>query len=300
MDFLSAIQEEGILLFDGSMGTQLMMRGLGVGELPDSWNLKKPEIIKELFKEYYSSGSDMVQTATFRANELALKEAGIENLSDLQIINETSARLLRSVCPPGKFIVGDIGPSGKFLPPVGNTTYEELEQSFLKQVQVLAPFIDVWHVETMSDIQEIKAAITAIKKVSKIPIIASMTFKKTPKGFFTVMGNPVDQCISELIDTGVAVVGSNCGFGSDEFIDLVKAIRNVTPDYPISIKPNAGQPEMQNGILVYKQPPEKFVLDIKSILEFDVQIIGGCCGTGPTHIKLLRKLITELNGSRHE
>ncbi|MFX0185478.1 MAG: homocysteine S-methyltransferase family protein [Candidatus Hodarchaeota archaeon] len=291
MDFLTLLKDKSILLFDGSLGTQLMVRGLKPGEVPDSWNLERPEIIKDLFKDYFASGSDMIQTATFRANGVALKGYGLEE--SIREINEAAGEILRSICPPGKCIIGDIGPSGEFLPPVGKVTLQKLEEGFHKQTQALESYVDAWHLETFSDLQEIKAAIKAVKEESKKPIIASMTFRKSPRGYFTIMGNSISQSVEELIDLGVTVLGSNCTLGSEDFIDLVKAIRDIIPDYPLSIKPNAGQPTVENGVSIYRQTPEQFAEDMQKILDLNVQILGGCCGTGPKHIQLLRSLIDD-------
>lgn len=288
MDFHSLLKEKQVLLFDGSLGTELMRRGLKQGTLPDRWNLEKPEVIKNVFEGYFQAGSDIVQTATFRANGVALKKQGIEEIEE---INETSAKILQSVCPENACIVGDIGPSGEFLPPVGNASLEDLKQGFQIQAKALSSYVDAYHIETFSDLQEMKAAISAVQSESKKPIIASMTYKKTPRGFFTVMGNSVADSIDEMINSGVSVIGANCTLGSDDYYDLVKTMRTVTPEYPISVKPNAGQPELENGVPIYKQPPDKFAKDMKEILQYGVQIIGGCCGTGPTHIQLLRKEI---------
>ena len=296
MDFLSLLQEKNILLFDGALGTELMNRGLTPGEVPDRWNLDRPEVMKEVFQRYYTAGSDLVQTATFRANGVALSKYGIEDL--LEDINTSSGEIVRSVCPSNKCVIGDIGPSGEFLAPVGKASINDLKKGFQTQARVLAPFIDAWHLETFSDIQEMKAAIEAVQIESNKPIIASMTYNKTPKGFFTVMGNSIADCISELIDSSVAVIGSNCTLISSDFIDLVKIMRELAgdPNFPLSLKPNAGQPVLKNGNTVYEQSPEEYAKDMKQILEKDGQIVGGCCGTGPKHIQLLRKIIDELKG----
>ncbi len=288
MDFLSLLEEKKVLLFDGSLGTELMRRGLKRGTLPDIWNLEKPDIIKDVFKQYFLAGSDIVQTATFQANGIALKKHGIEAIDE---INKTSAEILRSICPENACIIGDIGPSGEFLPPVGNATINELEQGYKSQVRALEGYIDAYHLETFSDLQEMTIAINAVQTESNKPIIASMTYKKTPRGFFTIMGNSLTECTNKLIELGVSVVGSNCTMGSKEFIELVKCIRDIIPNFPVSIKPNAGQPELIDGIPIYKQRPEDFSEDFKKILGYRVQIIGGCCGTGPSHIRLLRKEI---------
>ncbi len=294
MDFLSLLKKKEILLFDGALGTELMRRGINPGDLPDKWNLDKPEIIREIFEQYYTAGSDLVQTATFRANGVALKRYEMEHL--FEEINRKSGKILRSVCPSEKCVIGDIGPSGEFLPPVGKASINDIKKGFQEQAQYLEPFVDAWHLETFSDLQEMKAAILAVQIESNKPIIASMTYNKTPKGFFTVMGNSVVDCVSEIINSGVTVVGSNCTLGSDDFIELVRVLRTVAPEIPLSLKPNAGQPELQNGVTIYKQEPKDFAKDMKEILKYDGQIIGGCCGTGPTHIQLLRRIIDELTG----
>ncbi|UCG02878.1 MAG: homocysteine S-methyltransferase family protein [Candidatus Heimdallarchaeota archaeon] len=294
MEFLSLLQKKEILLFDGALGTELMLRGLKPRDVPDKWNLDRPEVIKEVFEQYYNAGSDIVQTATFRANGVALEKYGIENL--IEDINKSSGEILRSVCPPDKCVIGDIGPSGEFLEPVGKASINDLKKGFQKQAKALAPFVDAWHLETFSDIREMKAAILAVQIESNKPIIASMTYQRTPKGYFTIMGNTLIDCVSELLNSGVAIIGSNCTLSSNDFFDLMKTMRAVAPKIPLSIKPNAGNPELENGKSIYKQPPEDFAKDIKKILEHDGQIVGGCCGTGPTHIKLLRKIIDELRG----
>ncbi|MFX0125976.1 MAG: homocysteine S-methyltransferase family protein [Candidatus Hodarchaeota archaeon] len=294
MDFLSHLKEKEILLFDGALGTELMRRGLKPGEAPDRWNIDHPEVIREIFEQYYNAGSDLVQTATFRANGVALEKYGIKNM--LEEINKSAGEILRSVCPPDKCVIGDIGPSGEFLKPVGKASINELKLGFQLQTKALAPFVDAWHLETFSDIREMKAAVIAVQIESNKPIIASMTYKKTPKGYFTIMGNNAVDCVSELLNSGVAIIGSNCTLSSDEFFDLVKIMRTVAPKIPLSIKPNAGNPQLEDGKSVYKQPPEGFAKDMKKILENDGQIVGGCCGTGPRHIQLLRKIIDNLRG----
>jgi 5-methyltetrahydrofolate--homocysteine methyltransferase len=294
MDFLTLLREKEILLFDGALGTELMLRGLKPGEAPDKWNIDHPEVIREVFQEYFDAGSDIVQTATFRANGVALAKYGIEG--QLEKINKSSGEILQSVCPPNKCVIGDIGPSGEFLEPVGKASINELKLGFQRQAKALAPYVDAWHLETFSDIREMKAAVLAVQIESNKPIIASMTYNRTPKGYFTIMGNTVVDCISELLNSGVTVIGSNCTLSSNDFFDLVKIMRVVAPKIPLSIKPNAGSPQLENGISVYKQPPEDFAKDMKKIVEYDGQIIGGCCGTRPIHIQLLRKIIDDLRG----
>ena len=206
-------------------------------------------------------------------------------------LNQAAGRLLRDICPEYKGVVGDIGPSGEFLPPVGNGDLEEMKRGFELQAEALDPFVDAWHLETFSDLKEMFIAVESVQSSSSKPVIASMTYTKTPKGYYTVMGNSIKDCFVALKNKGVTVVGANCTLGSEDYPNLVKEFRALDSDFPISIKPNAGLPELKDGIAFYKQIPEDFALDVGSTLIDGVQIIGGCCGTRPIHIELLRKQI---------
>lgn len=273
-----------------------MTRGLKPGEVPDLWNIRHPETIKDLFHKYYSVGSDMVQTATFRANTVALKGAGIEDAEQVRRINRAAGYVLSNVRPVGRLIIGDIGPSGDFLPPVGQGSIEEMESGFRLQTQVLDTYVDAWHLETFSDLTELVAAIRAVQGESSKPIVASLTFRETRNGFFTIMGNSLTQFLETMLEMKVRVIGSNCTMGSKEFIGLSSQMRRELielgePDYPLSIKPNAGQPELVNGVPRYNQTPQEFTSDMQQVLQNDIQIIGGCCGTGPAHIEMLRSAI---------
>ena len=295
---LNHLENKGTLLFDGSMGTELMLRGLNQGEIPDVWNIKKPEVVQDIFKNYFTAGSDLVQTATFRANPIALKAKNLENL--VEKINESSASLLNDVRPEGRLIVGDIGPSGVFFPPVGNADFNELVSNFKRQAKVLAPIVDTFHLETFSDIQEMKAAIEGVRKATNKPIIASMTYNRTSRGFFTIMGNSLKDSFTELIESKVSVIGANCTLGSEDFVQLYKDMKIINQTFPLSLKPNAGKPILQNDRLMYQQTPEEFGKDMSTILNLNngPLIIGGCCGTNPDHIKLLRNLIDQKNRVR--
>ncbi|MHA1167747.1 MAG: homocysteine S-methyltransferase family protein [Candidatus Hodarchaeales archaeon] len=274
------------ILFDGGMGTELIKRGLDPGKVLDLQNLENPSVIKEIQSNYYKAGSDMVQTCTFSSNLVNLTKHGYG--TRLEEINLKALANISEVRPPGKLVVGDIGPSGEFRPPVGNATGDEWEKGFLAQATVLEKGVDLWHIETVSDIKEMIAGIRAIKSVSNKPIIASMTYRKTKRGFFTIMGDSLESCIKVMEDEGVHVIGTNCTLTSDQMVDLAKKIIDLT-DHPVSIKPNAGQPRLAGGTTVYDQSPEQFVKDIVTMISLGVKIVGGCCGTSPTHIALLRK-----------
>jgi len=281
-----------IILFDGGMGSEIFKRGITPGKLPDALNIEQPDMIFEIHKSYYDAGADMCQTSTFGSSFLNLQGYRIE--SQIKELNESALKNIKRACPPNRLIVGDIGPSGVFKPPVGKATADQWVSSYVKQVNFLEQGVDLWHIETISDIEEMEAAIKAIREISKKPIISSMTYKKTKRGFFTIMGDSLEKCVRIQEDRNVDVIGANCTLGSDEMIELIKELKELT-NKPISAKPNAGQPRVdQNNKAVYDQPIKDFVSDIREIIQIGAKIVGGCCGTSPETIKEIREVINAI------
>jgi len=281
-----------VILFDGGMGTEIIKRGIEPGKIPDILNIEQPKIIEEIFKAYYDAGSDMCQTNTFGSSYLNLQRYTLEGR--IKEIIEKAIDNIRKACPPNHLIVGDIGPSGEFKPPVGKITIEKWHSGFLKQVEYLEKGVDLWHVETISDLDEMVVVIKAIREISKKPIISSMTYKKTKRGFFTIMGDSLEKCIAVQQNENVEVIGANCTLGSEDMIGLFEEMMKLT-DKPISIKPNAGQPRIeQGGKTIYDQPAEDFAKDIGQVIKLGAKVVGGCCGTSPKTIKEIKKIIDSL------
>ena len=281
-----------IVLFDGGMGSEIFKRGIIPGKLPDTINVENPDVIYEIHKAYYDMGADMCQSNTFGASYLNLQIYKLEG--QIKEINEGALEIIKKACPPNHLVVADIGPSGEFRPPVGNATSDQWVSSFAKQANILKDGVDLWHIETMSDIEEMKVAIEAVRSVSSKPIISSMTYKKTKRGFFTIMGDSLEKCVRAQENEEVDVIGANCTLGSDEMVNLIRELRTLT-DKPISAKPNAGQPRIDsNQRAHYDQPIEDFVKDIREIIEIGAKIVGGCCGTSPDTIREIRKVIDSL------
>jgi len=271
------------------MGTQIINHGIEPGKIPDLLNIEKPELITEIHNSYYRAGSDMCQTNTFGSNYLNLKNHNVED--KLIQINKAALKNIKKAQIPGTLVVGDIGPSGEFKAPMGEATFEDWRSSYLKQVKVLQEGVDVWHIETISDLDEMLAAIEAVKKVSNKPIISSMTYRKTKRGFFTLMGDTVKRCISEVQEK-ISVIGTNCTLGSKDMIGLFKEIKKNT-EKPISVKPNAGKPRLDitTSKTVYDQPIDEYVQDLNTMVKLGAKIIGGCCGTSPNVIKKIKEHI---------
>jgi len=290
MTFLKWLRDPTkIILGDGSNGTELIKRGFTTGKPPDIQNVENPEIVKEILNSFYSAGADMVQTITLNATALNLKRYRLED--KLEDINRHALQNIRDVRPEGKLVVGEIGPSGEFRDPLGSGTFEKWRESTLKQVKILEGDnggVDLWHAMGFIDVEEMSAALSAIRKISTKPIIASFIINKGKKGFYTLMGNSLKDCIQLLEDENVDIIGANCDPGSRLFIDLVREAKELT-DFPLSVKPNAGRPTLENYVTVYKQPVEEFVRDIEAIIGLGVKVIGGCCGASPAHIQAVRK-----------
>jgi 5-methyltetrahydrofolate--homocysteine methyltransferase len=280
-----------VVLFDGGFGTELIKQGLKTGKIPDILNIEKAEVISEIHKSYYDAGSDMCQTNTFGSTPLNLSHYNLENR--VEEIIENALKNIKKVCPSGCLIVGDIGPTGEFRPPVGNASSDKWYSSFSTQVKLLENGVDLWHIETISDLEEMLAAIKAVRDVSKKPLIASITYKKTKKGFFTIMGDSLEKCIKALNSEDLDVIGANCTLGSKDMLELLKNTKNFT-DKPISIKPNAGQPVVKGDKTYYEQPIEDFASDVREMIELGAKIVGGCCGTSPATIREIRKIIDSL------
>ena len=274
------------ILFDGGMGSEIIKRGIKPGKLPDLLNIEEPQIISGIHQTYYEAGSDMVQTNTFGSCYLNLKNHKLEER--LVEINQKALEIIDNIRPIDRLIVGDIGPSSVFKPPIGVASLDMWQSSFKKQIEILNLGVDLWHVETISDIDEMRAAIRAIKEVSSKPIISSMTYKKTKRGFFTIMGDSLEKCIDIQINEGADVVGSNCTLGSNEMIDLMAEFKNLT-DKPVSIKPNAGKPRLEGSTTIYDQTVQEFAQDIVKIINLGAKIVGGCCGTTPQTIQEIKK-----------
>ena len=280
--------KERVVILDGAMGSLLINLGLEPGTPPEYWNILKPEKIQKIHSDYFNAGSDAVLTNTFGGS--GLKLAAHKHAHSTEKYNTKAVELAKEICPEHKYVAGDIGPSGAFLPPVGNVTEEDFYQNFLEQAGYLADAgVDFFFIETMVDLKEAEAAVKATRSVSNKPIFASITFQLTKRGYFTIMGNTVPDSATTLEKAGASVLGANCTIGSDEMIELIPLLKAET-NLPISAKPNAGKPILLSGETVYPTSAEDFSKDINLIIKKGAKVVGGCCGTSPKYISLIRKL----------
>ncbi len=271
------------------MGSILIDQGLEPGTPPEKWNVSHPEKIQKIHLNYFNAGSDAVLTNTFGGSRMKL--TAHKHGQSIEKYNQKAVELAREICPENCFIAGDIGPSGAFLPPVGTASVSDFEENFLEQAGYLADAdIDFFFIETMVDLKEAEAAVKATRSISKIPIFASITFQKTKRGYFTIMGDTVSNCVKNLEKAGANVIGANCTISSDEMIDLIPLISQETI-LPILAKPNAGKPQLENGKTVYLTEPKPFAQDIEQIIKNGARVVGGCCGSNPEFIKEIAKQV---------
>ena len=284
------IIKERPLLFDGAMGTMLMKAGQGSLKTPILLNLDEPELVADIHRQYYHAGADAVITNTFGGSPLKLVADGLEG--QMAELNREAVRLTRQACPEGKFVAGDIGPSGKMLQPLGDVAPEEMQENFFSQARVLMESgVDLIIIETMYSLEEALTAVQGVRRAGDILLLASMTYSKTKNGFYTVMGEDVSQCVSALEGAGANMMGANCTLNSTDTIDLTKVLRAAT-DKPLLIQPNAGKPVTSKGMTYYEQTPAEFAADAKKIHEAGADMIGGCCGTTPEFIQAVAEALS--------
>jgi 5-methyltetrahydrofolate--homocysteine methyltransferase len=286
---LQLLSSGRILLSDGAMGTELQKRGLPAGSCPEEFNVSHPDIVREIHKAYFDAGSDLVETNSFGGNRSRLTMHGYEHrVHELCL---AAAQRAREACPQGKFVAGSIGPTGDLLEPFGSRTPEEAFDIFAEQAEALAEGgVDLVIVETMMAVEEAEVAVRAAKVRTSLPVVATMTFEKSPVGLRTMWGVDVATAVLRLSEAGADIIGANCGRGFDEMFDIMTEMRPLTQK-PIAAQANAGMPEIINGESVYRQTPDVVLPLVEKLLNAGVNIIGGCCGTSPAHIKAMRAVV---------
>ncbi|MCK4404553.1 MAG: homocysteine S-methyltransferase family protein [candidate division Zixibacteria bacterium] len=287
---LKRLKDGEILVADGAMGTMLFDFGLKPGEPPESFNLTRPEVLEEIARLYFDAGADITQTNTFGASPLRLSFYSLDDKTEE--INRNAVLAVRKVVGDRAYVSASCGPSGRLLKPYGESEPEEIYNSFKRQIKALiSAGIDAICIETMTDLREATLAIKAAKTVSPpTPVMATMTFDPTPRGFYTVMGVSIEDAAQGLKEAGADIVGSNCGNGIENMIKIAKEFKTHSK-LPIIIQSNAGIPEMQGDKPTYPETPEFMAEKAKELVSSGVSIIGGCCGTTPEHIRAIRKMV---------
>lgn len=272
------------LILDGATGTQLQKRGYTGDVCAEQWVLEHPEAIREIQAEYIAAGSDIVYAPTFGANRVKLEEHGIRDR--VEDYNTRLVELSRRTADGAAWVAGDIAPTGKFLEPMGDASFEELVEVYTQQVAALeAAGVDLYVVETTMTMAEARAAVLAVKSVSRKPVFVTFTCDAKGK---TLTGTDVTAALVILQGMGVDAFGLNCSVGPEEMLTQLRRLAEYA-EVPLIAKPNAGMPEIENGQTVYRCTPEEFAAVVPEFAAAGVAIFGGCCGTTAGHIRALKE-----------
>ena len=292
-DFIQAIADEHIYLFDGAMGTMLYSKGIFINKCYDELNLRSPEIVMEVHRQYVRAGAEVIETNTYGANRVKLRGFGIED--ELRDINLHGARVAREAAGDSVYVAGAIGPLGIRIEPYGPTALDEAREYFREQVTALRDGgVDVFVLETMSNIAEMEQAIAAVRDICTIPVIAQMTIGVDGR---TMYGDTPRTIAQRLDAAGADVIGLNCSVGPDVMLDAVEEISAVTAR-KIACQPNAGLPREVNGRQMYMASPDYMGKYAKRLIHKGVKFLGGCCGTTPEHIKIMADAVRPLSPRR--
>lgn len=278
--------KNNIVYLDGGMGTLLQKSGLQPGELPEHWNISHPEVIREIHKNYYDSGSNVVNTNTFGANTLKFSIDELDEIICHAVKNADEARKASSG-EQEKFIALDVGPTGKLLKPLGDLDFEDAVKIFAETIRLGVKYgVDLITIETMNDSYETKAAVLAAKENSDLPIIVTNAYGEN--GRLMTGANPAVMA-AMLEGMGVDAIGANCSLGPKQLMDVMDELLKYC-SVPVAFKPNAGLPKSDGKVTYYDVDADEFAQDIKLSVENGVRIVGGCCGTTPEYIKKVCEL----------
>lgn len=275
-----------MILFDGGMGTMLQKFGLETGSCPDYYNISHPEVVQQIHRAYMEAGSQYITTNTFGSSPLKLSDYDLQD--QVEKIASAAVANVRKACGDRVKVAGDMGPTGKFIRPIGDLSFDEACENYYRLAKALADAgADCLIIETIIDIQEMKAALLAAKTASSLPVICQMSYGEDGR---TIPGtDPITATI--LLDAmGADVIGANCSVGPDRLLDAAKQMVSVT-NKPVIIQPNAGMPVLENGETHFPLDPEAFASYGPAYAEAGISFMGGCCGTTPDHIRALKEAL---------
>ncbi len=297
MNLNERLAQGQVLLSDGAMGTLLLQRGLKPGQAPEILNLESPELLVEIAAAYTEAGSDLVHTNSFGGSPLKLAAHGLDQQAEA--INRAAAEAAVKGARGRAIVSGSIGPCGQLLQPYGEADPEQVKAGFLLQARaLLAGGAEALTIETMSDVAEAVLAVQAARQAGPdVPILATMTFDPTPRGWFTIMGQDIPTVAASLQEAGADVVGANCGQGPAGLLEIAREFAAAC-QLPLMIQANAGLPELRDGQVVYPATPADMAAYLPALVDAGVRIVGGCCGTTTEHIAAMRRALDSSGSPR--
>ncbi len=286
----SALESNTVVMADGAMGTMLMQAGLERGAPPEMWNTENAQGVRAIHRAYIEAGAQIVLTNTFGGSLIRLKRHDLQSrTAELNRAGAENARAEAQAAPHPVVVAGSMGPSGELLAPIGTLTPEEARESFAVQAAGLAEGgVDVVWVETMSDLEEVRAAVEGARMATALPVVVTMTFDT---GGRTMMGTTPEQALEALRALGLLALGGNCGNGPAEIEGVIEAMRRADPSAVLVAKSNAGLPQLDGTEIIYDGTPEVMAAHALRARELGARIIGGCCGTTPDHIRAMAEAL---------
>ncbi|MEN8157292.1 MAG: homocysteine S-methyltransferase family protein [Bacteroidota bacterium] len=290
---IEKIREKKVLVSDGAWGTFLFQKGLKVQECPESWNLTRPDDVYDIALSYVEAGADTILTNSFGGSPYKLEPYGLKE--QLYEINRAAGEISRRAAGDKVLVLGSIGPTGKMVF-MGEVPEDEILAGFEEQARGLSDGgVDALLVETMSDIQEAATAVRAAKRISGKEVISTFTFEKTQQGDYrTMMGTSVPEAVASALEAGADVIGANCGNGTAGMVEIVKEIREMNKTVPVLVHANAGLPVYKDGETVFPETPEEMAGQVRELVDAGANIIGGCCGTTPEHIRQMAQIVRSI------
>ena len=275
------------ILLDGAMGTQLAQAGLKMG---GQSNVTNPKEVVAIHEQYADCGVHILITNTLTMNRIYIEAHNID--VDVREVNLAGVKLAKSVIREGQYVLGDVSSTGKILEPYGDLSESNAYEAFKEQATVLAEGgVDGFIIETMFDLREALCALRACRDVAPLPVIASMAFTISEKGGRTLMGNSAKECATLLTEAGASAIGLNCGdLNPSQMAEVVSLLKEAT-SLPVLAQPNAGKPKLVGNQTVFDMSPTEFASGISKCLQAGAQLVGGCCGTSPAHIRAVADML---------
>jgi len=283
MDWKALLKSRGYLLSDGAWGTELAKLGMKPGEVAERWNLDHPDRVEKVARAYVRAGADILLTNTFGANAFKLAKVGLS--VQAAELSRRGVEISKRAAGKKALVFASVGPTGELMAPLGDKRESDFIACFAEQISAcVGGGADGIVLETLTDLGEALAALQAARSICRLPVVVSMTFDRTAKGYATMMGVTPQKAAAVLGAADADLVGANCGAGIDQMIEVARAMRQATR-LPLWIKPNAGLPQLVDGRTVFRETPEAMAAKVEALFEAGANIIGGCCGSTPDHIR---------------